>query len=232
MKFHKFNFNINKLKTELFSNREYFIKKYYFADLALLEKTIERQRHITKVCEKNTATPAVRWVIEGHYLIQKTMRIKGKVPQASSAINKLFAFSANLDQLQLNKFPHGDINRKNIIESDMGLHLVDFEPILEISNKSKVIHFRGTEPYIHPIDKKNKKITYLTDLLGFGCFSLWCHGVYRMPSLAVNEMLCENVQEISTKDNSFIHLYKQIISNLAMHRSLASADSSSKRNAL
>jgi len=203
-------FNTVYKRTLVFDNG-FYLKKYFFGDAKLIRDNSQRLDHLRRVCQKNSATPTIEWFHEDYCLIQKSSYIIGEKPLALSAKNKLEDFSRSLDLLNLNKFSHGDLNRKNIIEDQHGLYLIDFEPVLEIPYKSSSVIMRGTEPYIHPLDRKNKKLTLLSDLLGFSCFSQWCFGLYSRPSFAVNNHIINNVLFFSMLENPFYSLYKYLL---------------------
>lgn len=61
---------------------------------------------------------------------------------------------------------HGDIHPKNIIFTGDQFFLVDFEPIAEIK-KNSIHYYCSTPPWIAHEDLKNKKLSALTDRIGF-----------------------------------------------------------------
>lgn len=61
---------------------------------------------------------------------------------------------------------HGDIHPKNILYTGVELKLIDFEPILELESNG-VQYYCSTRPWIAHEDLKNKKLSFLTDRIGF-----------------------------------------------------------------
>jgi len=68
-------------------------------------------------------------------------------------------------------FVHGDLNKKNIINTEDGFRIIDYEPsILQISNGLK--QYMVTKPYISKLDLLENSITIRTDKIGFFYFVL------------------------------------------------------------
>jgi serine/threonine protein kinase len=86
-------------------------------------------------------------------------------------ISFLYKLAEALDYLQNIGFIHGDLNRKNILYTDDGYKIIDFEPDLyQIKNGLKQTMI--TIPYLSNNDKKEDKITHLTDKIAFCYFIL------------------------------------------------------------
>jgi serine/threonine protein kinase len=61
---------------------------------------------------------------------------------------------------------HGDIHPKNLIYTGSDLILVDFEPIIEYS-QGNLRFYCSTPPWLAHEDLKNKKLSFMTDRIGF-----------------------------------------------------------------
>lgn len=73
--------------------------------------------------------------------------------------------------METKKFIHGDLNKKNIIYTNNGFKIIDFEPSLhQIKNGMKQLMI--TMPYIIKSDLDNQKLTILTDKISFIYFLL------------------------------------------------------------
>ena len=66
---------------------------------------------------------------------------------------------------------HGDINRKNIVNTTSGFKIIDFEPAL-CQIKRGEPQLMVTIPYVSKLELKTKRITILADKLGFFYFIL------------------------------------------------------------
>lgn len=73
-------------------------------------------------------------------------------------------------------FIHGDINRKNVIYTDQGYKVIDFEPDLH-QIKHGVVQRMVTIPYIAKSELKDNDISNLTDKIGFIYFLLRIQGM-------------------------------------------------------
>jgi serine/threonine protein kinase len=86
-------------------------------------------------------------------------------------VPKLYELAGALDYLGSIGFVHGDLNRKNILYTDDGYKIIDFEPdIYQI--KDNVEQTLATVPYIANSDRGSNKISTLTDKIGFSYFLL------------------------------------------------------------
>ena len=85
-------------------------------------------------------------------------------------VEGLYDLAHTLQFLEDIGFVHGDINSKNILYTNSGYKLVDYEPDLyQLKNGLK--EMRVTVPYIALRDKESGTITSLTDKIGF-CYFL------------------------------------------------------------
>ena len=95
-----------------------------------------------------------------HQTHYKKKSLKIKIDEIKSLANTL-TYLNNLGYI------HGDINRKNILYTDEGFKIIDFEPsLIQLKNNKKV--YMITPPYFI----KDNPISFLTDKIGFFYFLL------------------------------------------------------------
>ena len=68
-------------------------------------------------------------------------------------------------------FIHGDINRKNIIYTEEGFKIIDYEPSL-VQYKNGVKQLLITPPYVDKKELETSHLTFKTDKIGFFYFIL------------------------------------------------------------
>jgi len=86
-------------------------------------------------------------------------------------IPMLYKLAEALEYLQDIGLVHGDLNRKNILYTDDGYKIIDFEPDLyQLKNGLKQTMI--TVPYVSNEDKRNNTIKTLTDKVSFCYFLL------------------------------------------------------------
>jgi len=96
-----------------------------------------------------------------------------KIPHTSVA-KDLDSFTPLVEALDVFKkfgFIHGDLNKKNIINTPSGFYIVDFEPSLKQKRNGRN-SLIATLPYIASDDLELRQLTYKTDKLGFYFFIL------------------------------------------------------------
>lgn len=74
-------------------------------------------------------------------------------------------------------FVHGDINRKNVIYTQEGFKIIDFEPDL-FQYKGNRAQMMFTVPYVAKCDVERNAISTLTDKIGFIYFLLRISGKF------------------------------------------------------
>ena len=136
-------------------------------------KRIER---ITSLVIPFTPTLLQLWGENGIYSSQETIIKKESLSNLSIASN-LNILAEQLDNIHEEDLVHGDIKYANIIFHSNRLMLIDWEPILVYTQANRT-HFRSTMPYIASSDLEEKKITKLTDKIGFyftckGLLEVW-----------------------------------------------------------
>jgi len=96
-----------------------------------------------------------------------------KIPHTFFA-KDLDSFMSLVETLNIFKefgFIHGDLNKKNIINTPSGFYIVDFEPSLKQKRNGRN-SLIATLPYIASDDLELRQLTYKTDKLGFYFFIL------------------------------------------------------------
>jgi len=78
----------------------------------------------------------------------------------------LTQLALDIDLIHTRGLIHGDIHPKNVLFTGTELKLIDFEPILEYNSKG-IQYYCSTRPWIAHEDLKNKKLSVLTDRIGF-----------------------------------------------------------------
>lgn len=203
-----FRDNLYRVDYKLLSDG--YLKEYLIKNPVLIAKNNSRQSYFQNISNSSEVLPKINWNYSGNKIIQRMSFINGSAPKASTASHKLIKFSQNLDLLGLQNYPHGDICRKNIIEDDRRLYLIDVEPILEYALGGGGIYFASTPSYIHADDINKGRLSIRSDLLGFGCFAMWCLGIYDKPRLSNGDSILKKIKEVSLKDNSFNRLLNYI----------------------
>jgi hypothetical protein len=102
---------------------------------------------------------------------------------------------------------HGDLNRKNVIETPAGFRMVDIEPLLEIPCEFGY-RLRTTPPYLHEDDRISGRISAKSDRLGFGCLAMWRIGAVRSPAQAASSL--HSLARHHTAATMMVRLYRSI----------------------
>ena len=126
---------------------------------------------------------------------------------STPSLTSLKKLANNLDDLNLYIFPHGDLNRKNLILSQGNFYLVDIEPIIAIEAPNNKRILRSTPPYIHKKDIEENSVTILSDLLGYFCFILKIKGLEHSIIKKNYNQLCNFVQLHNSKSKPFLSLF-------------------------
>jgi len=104
--------------------------------------------------------------IQSKLRLPRIARPQGKQPNEVNFGNGIIPHETDIEQLHRMNLIHGDIHPKNVIYTGKKLCLVDFEPIPEYSNGA-VRYYCSTRPWMAHDDLKNKKLSILTDRIGF-----------------------------------------------------------------
>lgn len=160
------------------------IKKYERSQLLSSSDVIQKRveminsfdyKKYKSICDTNIS-------IENDIYLYKQEYVKAK--KHGVDLQMLYDLAESLAYLQDIGFVHGDINRKNILYTDEGYKIIDFEPDL-YQVKNGVKQSMITVPYISNQDKKNNSITNLTDKIGFCYFLLRISNKFRGKDIVV-----------------------------------------------
>lgn len=135
---------------------------------------------------KSFAAIQFKTIKEGYCYILTTPSLENEKPPAlkDSFVNDL---ASDLDFLHANKLIHGDIRFANILESDSGPKVIDFEPLLSINSitpNAQVLKAR----HIHPDDLKAGQISALSDRLNFGIIAQVLQGYQYNKDMLINDL--------------------------------------------
>jgi hypothetical protein len=165
----------------------------------------ERLDFFSKKSGVGSLIPQYNWKRSSNIFFIEQKLIQKSISQPSFINFKNLAIG--LDGLNLELFPHGDLNRKNIIFHKNMFYLVDIEPIIVIERPNEKNMLRSTIPYIHKKDLEYQSVSILSDLLGFFCFILKAHGTEHSVIKKNHNQLCEVVQNFSYKPSPFFNLF-------------------------
>lgn len=195
-----------------------YCKKYIIKSQELIFKNRPRQEYFERASLFSKLLPRMSWYYIDEGIIQYLEHISGWAPNSRTARSKLVVFSSNLDNLHLQVYPHGDICRKNIIEDDERLYLIDIEPVLEYPFGANMVFLTSTRSCIHSDDLRDRKITIRSDLLGFANLVLWSLGVPTKKRSALkgcNELM---VNEIKAERDPFSNLLGYLENTVTFYR--------------
>lgn len=139
---------------------------------------------LSRLSARLSTLPEMSWTMDGSSITVR-QRIVSRGALAGAVEEALETLASNLDAMHDAGQVHGDLNRKNVIETPAGFRMVDIEPILEIPCGSGY-QLRTTPPYLHNDDRISGRISAKSDRLGFGCLVLWRTGAVRSPAKAVS----------------------------------------------
>lgn len=106
---------------------------------------------------------------ENEYIYKQQYCKVKKITQIEKS--DFFDLADTLDYFSTIGYIHADLNKKNIIYTSDGFKIIDYEPsLLQIKNNIKQLMV--TIPYVLKDELKSKKITILTDKIGFYYFIL------------------------------------------------------------
>jgi serine/threonine protein kinase len=146
-------------------------EKEWFIPPAQRFPNLNRRIHLIEKCASLSlqSVPLITHSWESEVLRQ---RMPLFIPKSLSGQRKerirhhLLCLANDIDVFHHMGLIHGDIHPKNLIYTGSNLILVDFEPIIEYSMGS-LRFYCSTPPWIAHEDLKNKKLSFLTDRIGF-----------------------------------------------------------------
>jgi hypothetical protein len=148
------------------------------------------------------SVPEMSWRSTAEVVEVRQQRVRRlPVEPGPECAEGLLALARDLDAMAGWGMVHGDLNRKNILWTEEGYRLVDFEPVLCVRRTDGRTLLRGTAPYVHPEDLKRNAISRLSDRLGFACFAGWVRGRFEKPREAATQ-LSESARALSFVDLS------------------------------
>ena len=193
--------NNDLIKIDYSISNGYFQKKIEYKNDYKWNIADERLSYFADQSGEDKIIPQIKWKRLGNiYFIQQKIIKKNFNKPNYAHFKKL---SEDLDTLNLNYFPHGDINKKNIIFSNDKYRLIDIEPVLNLSNLNKIFYFRSTIPYVHPDDEKNNFITIKSDLIGFIYFILKNFKYKQSYIKSKHKLILKNIEEFIKVDKPF-----------------------------
>lgn len=147
---------------------------------------LARRMDLASRCSRLVGSvPEISWQSTAEVVEVRQQRVRRlRVEPGPECAYGLLALAQDLDAMASWGMVHGDLNRKNILWTEEGYRLVDFEPVLCVRRTDGRTLLRGTAPYIHPDDLERNRISTLSDRLGFACLVEWVMGRVRRPAEA------------------------------------------------
>ena len=177
------------LRRSITSSNGWFSKVYrYEAEQAAAP--LARRMDLASRCSRLVGSvPELSWRSRAEAVEVRQQRVRRlPVEPGPECAEGLLALAQDLDAMAGWGMVHGDLNRKNILWTEEGYRLVDFEPVLCVRRTDGRTLLRGTAPYVHPEDLEQNAIGPLSDRLGFACFAGWVRGRFVKPGEAVTEL--------------------------------------------
>jgi len=159
--------------------RDGYIYKYYQEDTLLdTPETIKKRVSLINNFEYKKYKALVKTTItkksDSYTYKQNFFKIK-KIETLKK--EDFFYLVEALEYLHAIGFVHADLNRKNIIYTQEGFKIIDYEPSL-LQMKNGIRQLMITMPYVSKEELKNEDITNKTDKLGFYYFLLRVHNLF------------------------------------------------------
>jgi len=141
---------------------------------------------LSRLSTRLSTLPQMSWTMDASGITVR-QRIVSRGALACAIEDALGALASDLDAMHTEGHVHGDLNRKNVIETPAGFRMVDIEPILEIPCGFGY-RMRTTLPYLHEDDRISGRISAKSDRLGFGCLAMWRIGAVCSPARAASSL--------------------------------------------
>jgi len=137
---------------------------------------------LSRLSRELSTLPQMSWTMDPSGITVR-QRVVSRGALSGSLEGALETLASELDGIHAEGHVHGDLNRKNTIETPNGFQMVDIEPILEIPCGFGY-QLRTTPPYLHEDDRISGRISARSDRLGFGCLAMWRIGAVCTPARA------------------------------------------------
>lgn len=131
----------------------------------------DRANKIVSISAESGLIPRTEIFEHGRHLVYKqdVVRRTTSTPCYDGRRALLSRLAVQLDSIAHVGLVHGDLVRKNIILTDQGYQIVDWEPSLKQAfNHREVLMY--TPPFIALCDYLNKNLTCCSDMVAFFCF--------------------------------------------------------------
>jgi len=179
------------------------LSKVYYYEAEQDGIVLARRLDLASRCSRLVGSvPEMSWRKTAEEVEVRQQRVRRlPVEPGPECAEGLLALAQDLDAMAGWGMVHGDLNRKNILWTEEGYRLVDFEPVLCVRRTDGRTLLRGTAPYVHPEDLEQNAISPLSDRLGFACFAGWVRGRFEKPKEAATQ-LSEPARALSFVDLS------------------------------
>lgn len=189
-----------------FRNDRWFIKRYQLADLYCQQDQIEQRCILMRSCSNSIESiPQIDFIFENsdelvirqHYIEKDN----------SATFNSYQRLAIDLDLMHKAGLVHGDLHPRNLIISHGRCYIIDFEPCY-IQKRYNIRARMSSKFTWSELDRKENKLTSLTDKVGFYKVVSLFHGSDQ-PTLTLDyekqlkELNCRNILEIIGNNNSF-----------------------------
>ena len=160
-------------KSEHSERKSTIYKSYLWSNM--LDTVNSIKQRIQLINNLSTMPICVPWtdISFGATEIQYRQSRLHKIPHTSDTkdLERFMPVVEALNAFKQFGFIHGDLNKKNIINTPSGFYIVDLEPSLKQkrNDRNSLI---GTAPYIASDDAESNELTYKTDKLSFYFFIL------------------------------------------------------------
>lgn len=166
---------------------------------------------LSRLSARLSTLPQMSWSMDMSGITVR-QRIVSRRPLAGCVEEAVTTFASDLDAIHAEGHVHGDINRKNVIETSIGFRMVDIEPIFEIPF-GLGFQLRTTIPYLHEDDRISGRISAKSDRLGFGCLAMWRLGAACSPARAASSVHTMSTVHTAT---TMMHRMRRSIGRIAV----------------
>jgi len=149
-----------------------FKKRYYQTDLLYNQQNLQKRINLInnfKYCDYEALVPTKIKVINN--TLEYTQKKVYKQKPLFLSKKSFHSIVNALEYFESIGFVHGDINRRNIMYTNNGFKIIDYEPEL-IQNKKNITQLIITIPYVSKKEYESKILTSLSDKIAFCYFIL------------------------------------------------------------